>query len=82
MIRFNNVTKVYGNDTVALERITLGIDPGEFVFLVGPSGSGKSTMVRLMLKETEPSAGSIFVNGARLSSVPRRKVPRLRRGIG
>jgi cell division transport system ATP-binding protein len=82
MIRFNNVTKVYGRDTVALERISLEIDPGEFVFLVGASGSGKSTMVRLILKETEPSAGSIFVNGAKLSSVPRRKVPRLRRDIG
>jgi cell division transport system ATP-binding protein len=82
MIRFNNVTKVYGNDTVALERINLEIGPGEFVFLVGASGSGKSTMVRLILKETEPSAGSIYVNGAKLSSVPRRRVPRLRRNIG
>jgi cell division transport system ATP-binding protein len=82
MIRFNNVTKVYGKDTVALERIDLQVDSGEFVFLVGASGSGKSTMVRLILKETEPSAGSIFVNGAKLSSIPRRKVPRLRRDIG
>ena len=82
MIRFNNVTKVYGRDTVALERVDLEIDKGEFVFLVGASGSGKSTMVRLILKEMEPSAGSIFVNGMKLSSVPRRKVPRLRREIG
>ena len=82
MIRFNNVTKVYGRDTVALERINLEIEPGEFVFLVGASGSGKSTMVRLILKETEPSAGFIFVNGAKLSSIPRRKIPRLRRDIG
>ena len=82
MIRFNNVTKVYGSDTVALERINLEIDPGEFVFLVGASGSGKSTMVRLILKETEPSAGAIFVNGVKLSSVTRRRVPRLRRDIG
>ena len=82
MIRFSNVTKVYGKDTVALERLNLEIDPGEFVFLVGPSGSGKSTMVRLVLKEIEPSAGAIFVNGTRLSSVPRRLIPRLRRDIG
>jgi cell division transport system ATP-binding protein len=82
MIRFSNVTKLYGRDTVALERLNLEIDAGEFVFLVGPSGSGKSTMVRLMLKEMEPSAGAIFVNGTRLSSVPRRRTPHLRRKIG
>src|ERR687883_487650 len=82
MIRFDNVTKVYGNDTIALERVNLGIDSGEFVFLVGASGSGKSTIVRLILKEMEPSAGAIYVNGTRLSSVPRRRIPRLRRTIG
>ena len=82
MITFSNVTKVYGNDTVALEKVNLEIEGGEFVFLVGQSGSGKSTMVRLILKEMEPSAGAIFVNGKRLSSIPRRQVPRLRRDIG
>ncbi|CAA9483425.1 MAG: Cell-division-associated, ABC-transporter-like signaling protein FtsE [uncultured Rubrobacteraceae bacterium] len=82
MIRFSNVTKVYGRDTVALERLNLEIDQGEFVFLVGPSGSGKSTLVRLMIKEMEPSAGAIFVNGTKLSSVSRRHIPQLRRGIG
>jgi cell division transport system ATP-binding protein len=82
MIQFSNVTKVYSKDTVALERLNLEIDQGEFVFLVGASGSGKSTMVRLMLKEMEPSAGAIFVNGTKLSSVPRRRIPQLRRGIG
>ncbi len=82
MIRFDNVTKVYGKDTVALERINLEIDPGEFVFLVGASGSGKSTIMRMIIKEIEPSAGAIYVNGTRLSSIPRRKVPRHRRNIG
>ena len=82
MIRFTNVRKLYGKDTVALDRLNLEIEPGEFVFLVGASGSGKSTMMRLILKEMEPSQGAIFVNGTRLSSVPRRRIPQLRRDIG
>ena len=82
MIYFDNVNKVYANDIVALEDVNLGIDPGEFVFLVGASGSGKSTMVRLLLKELEPSSGSISVNGVELSALPRRYVPTHRRSIG
>lgn len=82
MIRFDNVTKMYGRDTIALEQVNLEIDAGEFVFLVGASGSGKSTMVRLILKEMEPSRGAIYVNNTRLSSIPRRKIPRHRRNIG
>jgi cell division transport system ATP-binding protein len=82
LIYFDNVTKVYENETVALENVNLGIDSGEFVFLVGPSGSGKSTLVRLILKEMEPSAGTISVNGVKLSTIPRRHVPNHRRNIG
>jgi cell division transport system ATP-binding protein len=82
LIYFDNVTKVYENDTVALENVNLGIDPGEFVFLVGASGSGKSTMVRLILKELEPSSGTVTVNGVKLSGLSRRYVPIHRRSIG
>jgi cell division transport system ATP-binding protein len=82
LIYFDNVSKVYENDAVALEDVNLGIEPGEFVFLVGPSGSGKSTMVRLVLKELEPSSGSVTVNGVKLSTLPRRYVPTHRRSIG
>jgi cell division transport system ATP-binding protein len=82
LIYFDNVTKVYENDTVALENIDLGIEAGEFVFLVGASGSGKSTIVRMLLKEIEPSSGTIRVNGVKLSAIPRRYVPRHRRNIG
>jgi cell division transport system ATP-binding protein len=82
LIRFTNVTKVFGNDTVALEGVDLEIEAGEFVFLVGPSGSGKSTLVRLLLKEMEPTAGDIHVDGVKLSSIPERAVSRHRRNIG
>ena len=82
MIEFDNVTKAYGKDTVALERANLEIEAGEFVFLVGASGSGKSTIMRLILKEMEPTAGSVFVNGVKLSTIPRRRIPRHRRNIG
>lgn len=82
MIEFRNVTKVYGKDTVALERANLEVEAGEFVFLVGASGSGKSTIMRLLIKEMEPTAGSIFVNGTKLSTIPRRRIPRYRRNIG
>ena len=82
MIQFDNVTKVYGRDTTALEQVNLDMEAGEFVFLVGASGSGKSTMVRLILKEMEPSAGAVYVNGVKLSTISRRRIPRHRRNIG
>ena len=82
MIVFENVTKVYEPDVVALRDITLTIEKGEFVFLVGASGSGKSTMVRLLLKEIEPTSGKIIVGGRELARLKSSKVPLLRRNIG
>jgi cell division transport system ATP-binding protein len=82
MIVFEGVTKVYDPNIVALRDVSVTIDKGEFVFLVGPSGSGKSTMVRLLLKELEPTRGKIIVGGRELQRLKRSKVPMLRRNIG
>jgi len=82
MIVFENVHKVYDPNVIALEGASFVIDKGEFVFLVGPSGSGKSTMVRLLLKELEPTSGRIIVGGRDLGRLRRSKVPQLRRNIG
>jgi cell division transport system ATP-binding protein len=82
MILFEDVTKVYEPDVVALKDVTFGIDKGEFVFIVGASGSGKSTLIRLLLKELEPTVGRIIVGGRDLSRLGGSKVPLLRRNIG
>ena len=82
MIVFENVTKVYEPDVVALSDVTFRIDKGEFVFIVGASGSGKSTLIRLLLKELEPTDGRIMVGGRDLARLSRGKVPLLRRNIG
>ena len=82
MIRLENVTKSYKGTTVALRDVTVDIQKGEFVFLVGPSGSGKSTFVRLLIKEDEPDNGTIFVAGKELQKLSPWKVPILRRQIG
>lgn len=83
MIRLEGVSKLYRNQShPAVEDITLDIEKGEFVFLVGSSGSGKSTLLRLMLKEERPTRGTIHVAGKDLNRLPTWKVPALRRGIG
>jgi cell division transport system ATP-binding protein len=82
MIVFESVSKIYEPDVVALRDVSFVIDKGEFVFLVGASGSGKSTIVRLLLKELEPSRGRILVGGRELTRLKRSKVPLLRRNVG
>jgi len=82
MIVFEGVTKIYEPHVVALREASFVIEKGEFVFLVGPSGSGKSTMVRLLLKELEPTSGRIFVAGRDLGRLKGSKVPQLRRNLG
>jgi cell division transport system ATP-binding protein len=82
VITFEDVTKIYPPDTIGLESVSLHIDKGEFVFLVGASGSGKSTFIRLLIKELEPDRGRIVVGGRDLGSLRRWKIPYLRRNIG
>ncbi|MDQ1519301.1 MAG: cell division transport system ATP-binding protein [Actinomycetota bacterium] len=82
MIRFDNVTKVYKGDVVALRDVSLEIAKGEFVFLVGPSGSGKSTFLRLLLRDDTATGGNILVAGRDIGRLGSWKVPQLRRNIG
>jgi cell division transport system ATP-binding protein len=82
MIRMDTVTKVFKGGLAALENVSLEVQKGEFVFLVGPSGSGKSTLLRLLTKEDEPTSGKIWVAGKDIASLSSWKVPYLRRNIG
>lgn len=82
MIEFDRVTKIYNRDTYALDKVTLKIKKGEFIFLVGPSGAGKSTFVRLLLREELPTEGRIVVDGVETGRLRPREVPFFRRRIG
>jgi len=82
MIVFEDVQKIYEPHVTALDGVSFTIDKGEFVFCVGASGSGKSTVIRLLLKEIEPTQGRIIVGGRDLGRLKRSKVPLLRRNLG
>jgi len=82
MIVLENVRKVYEPNVTALDGVSFVIDKGEFVFVVGASGSGKSTIIRLLLKELEPTSGRILVGGRDLGRLKHSKVPLLRRNVG
>jgi cell division transport system ATP-binding protein len=82
MISVQHVTKIYKNSVVALDDVTVDVEKGEFLFVVGASGSGKSTLIRLLLKEEEATKGDVYVAGKNLEKLTTWKVPYLRRNIG
>ena len=82
MIEFSEVTKSYSVGTQALRGVSLQIEDGEFVFLVGPSGSGKSTIIKLITGELKPTSGTVHVNGYSLERIRKREIPYLRRTVG
>lgn len=82
MIDLDRVSKAYAKGQPAVDEISLHVDKGEFVFVVGDSGSGKSTLIKLLLKELEPTQGILTVNGQVLNTMKRRKIAKYRRGIG
>ena len=82
MISLQRVTKTYKNGVTALTDVTVEVDKGEFVFIVGQSGSGKSTMIRLLIREEDATKGQIFVGGKNLARMANRDVPKLRRNVG
>lgn len=82
MIVLDNVCKTYSTGVSALNGVNLRIRKGEFVFIVGSSGSGKTTLFKLLLKELEPTSGRIYINSQNIERLRRRKIPKMRRGIG
>ena len=82
MIKLEHVSKSYSAGIPALNDVSLNIEEGEFVFVVGDSGSGKSTLIKLLLKELEPTEGTITINGRKVNKIRRRQIPKFRRNIG
>ena len=82
MIEFTDVVKSYTKGNTALNGVSMQIEDGEFVFLVGPSGSGKSTIIRMITGELKPTSGTVHVNGYSLEHIRKREIPYLRRTVG
>jgi cell division transport system ATP-binding protein len=82
IIELRDVTKVYPGGHMALDRVSLAIDRGEFAFLVGPTGCGKSTLIKLLIRELAPTDGSVSIAGRDIGALPEKKIPQLRRNIG
>lgn len=82
IIDLRDVTKVYPGGHLALDRVSLSIGRGEFVFLVGPTGCGKSTLIKLLIRELRPTEGEVRIAGRDISRLPEKQIPYLRRNIG
>ena len=82
MIRFENISKIYGKDTVAINEVSFEVKKGEFVSLVGKSGAGKTTLLRLLLREENPSSGKVFFDDQDIAEIPSGFIPDFRRRIG
>lgn len=82
MIYFDKVSKIYSPTSIALDNVSISIEPKEFVSLVGQSGAGKSTLLKLLLAEESPTSGAVFFESVNIHTIPRRKLPFLRRKIG
>ncbi len=82
MIYFDKVSKVYKDDTVALDNVSFAVEPGQFVSIVGHSGAGKTTLLKMIMAEEKPSTGQVFFESTDIHSLPASQVPRLRRRIG
>ncbi len=82
MIKVEKVTKIYDNGATAINNISLNINKGEFVFIIGSSGSGKSTFMKMLLKEVEPTKGKIIIDGMNIGEIKRKEIPFLRRKMG
>lgn len=82
MIHFDKVSKIYHDNSVALDDVSLSIDPGEFVSIVGHSGAGKTTLLKMLLAEEKPTKGKVLLNSVNINVLPRSEINSIRRRIG
>jgi cell division transport system ATP-binding protein len=82
IIELRDVTKVYPGGHMALDRVSLAVDRGEFVFLVGPTGCGKSTLIKTLIRDEAATDGAVRIAGRDIGALPQKKIPQLRRNIG
>ena len=82
IIELRDVTKVYPGGHMALDRVSLAINRGEFAFLVGPTGCGKSTLIKMLIRELDATEGSVRIAGRDIGALPEKKIPQLRRNVG